>query len=213
MEDLQNEYARKFHTIRPTHQRLTLTDEQYQYAAKNILNLPPADGFTKCFCGASLKNKPDHLHYCPQTRKKEINQRYDMIVKALARLGDEIGTTCIESRVSKDTLERTDTTIYALDGTFSFDVVVTHTNCPSYKKRNMSVSALKEAKNNMKNTKYLNKESKDGRIFSSFPISSYGAMFPSTIAILRKLASIAESTGMWSQNAFFQYAIYPTLIC
>ena len=213
-EELCSPYSRLFHHILPTSEKLTFTDWEYCLAARHLLNLPPADNLPKsCFCGELLSNKPDHFHSCRQTRNTLINRKHNFVRDTIALLTGMVGCEYQrEVQVSAEDARRVDGMCFLSSGSYSHDVSGIHTNSPSYVRSNLSLSQLCSARDSKKNALYLEEEARNGHTFSSFVFTSCGALNKSAVALLSRLASEADKTGIYSETDFFKTAVFMILV-
>ena len=210
---LNNEYVKKFHSLRPSHPKLIMNDVEYKLAARNLINLPPVKNMpTICFCGSNISKQPDHLQYCPKTRNNEVAQRHNNIRNALGYLSSIVGSFAGEGRVSRNNSERVDGIVYLLHSTQSFDVSIIHCNSPSYQELDFSDKRLIDARNNKKNNQYLEAEKRNNRNFCPFIMTSYGGFNASAIALISRMSQEAALNGQWTEKTFFHFAISYLLV-
>ena len=70
----------------PTTPELTLFDNEFIYAFRHWLGLPPHDDLPPyCACGADLKQDKAHFHSCQLLLRGPITVRHDRLVKMLAK--------------------------------------------------------------------------------------------------------------------------------
>jgi len=70
----------------PTTPEFTLFDNEFIYAFRHWLGLPPHDDLPPyCACGADLKQDKAHFHSCQLLLRGPITVRHDRLVKMLAK--------------------------------------------------------------------------------------------------------------------------------
>jgi hypothetical protein len=214
IDDLKTVYARKFHSIRPTHERFKLSDVDYQFVARNLLNQPPSNNTPEfCICGQSMKDRPDHLQVCRLTRSTFIQGRHNAIRGEIGQLTELVGGI-YNREVSSNSRDgkRIDGICHISSGSYSHDVSVVHANSPSYVKQNICHEKSSDTRNTVKNKKYFQDEAALSRKFCAFILTSYGSFNKSAIALLSQLSKEAEIMTSQQEQEFFNMAINRILI-
>jgi len=80
-------------TTMPTTADTNIKTRDYQYALKHRFNFPVGkhSPSTCPFCHASIIDEPSHAHSCPKFKRKAVNNRHEMLVKAIIAHANRAG--------------------------------------------------------------------------------------------------------------------------
>ena len=171
----------------PSSPAVTLTDSDFQYAARHRLGLPPQHNLpANCVCGASLRDDSAHFHSCPRLMPRAVTARHDGIVQLLAAVFRRAGAlVSIEVKYEGENRVRPDLEIILPDRSILADVAVVHPAAPS-RKRLTPLSATRDIEN-AKAAKYLSIAAERGARFLAFIPESYGAFGKQAMDLLKLL--------------------------
>ena len=112
----------------PSSPAVTLTDSDFQYAARHRLGLPPQHNLpANCVCGASLRDDSAHFHSCPRLMPRAVTARHDGVVQLLAAVFRRAGALVnIEVKCEGENRVRPDLEIILPDRSILADAAVVH---------------------------------------------------------------------------------------
>jgi hypothetical protein len=215
IKELSDSCVKRFHSILPTRASLCIPDLYYKLACRHLLHQQPSDDMPEqCpLCGHWVEGAEnlDHLQSCIKTRNVECTNRHQGLINTTKDLSVFAGAD-FHAEQQNAQGKRIDGNVVTLFGEYSIDISVFHTACQSYRQGQKTHLQIAEARDQIKNNKYLNQEAFEGRLFTPGVVSSLGAFSLGYLSIITVLAECAFQNGKTSRESFYLRAIDELLV-
>jgi hypothetical protein len=195
----------------PTNKDTTLTNTQYQIAARLNLGIPMRSQCPDCHgCHVknALKNDPYHYLSCPAHRRREITFRHNLVLQVVHRYINYVGGVAVKEPHDLHDADgrRPDLQLILRDLHALCDVRISHPLCPTHVSsaatQQLAVAMLGER---IKTNKYKSTAEQHEAKFIPFVMESTGGIGPESAKLLDQiiLASRDHNT-LWPHEVVSQ---------